>query len=194
MQRGLVQCRIYHNSPKLRCAKSVRDISRIPFPRRGKAGEASVSALRRSALLACLTALLAACALVSHVEARQGFGGFFWSGPFFEPPSRQRYYASPRRRHYAPSRKRKVVRSDRRRSSKSPKSRVALAVPNEATGDLGSITCEKAETIVAEFGFKNIEVQLCAEKNFEFRAVRDGKQFSIKLKGNGELAKVQRLR
>ena len=148
--------------------------------------QAHMSTLCRSALLACLAALLAACAFVSHVEARQGFGGFFWSGPFFEPPSRQRYYA--------PSRKRKVVRSDRRRSSKSPKSRVALAVPNEATGDLGSITCERAETIVAEFGFKNIEVQLCAEKNLEFRAVRDGKQFSIKLKGNGELAKVQRLR
>jgi hypothetical protein len=71
---------------------------------------------------------------------------------------------------------------------------VALAVPNEATGDLGSINCEKAETIVAEFGFKHIEVQLCAERNFEFRAMRDGKQFSIKIKANGELAKVQRLR
>jgi len=86
------------------------------------------------------------------------------------------------------------VRSERRRFSKAPKSRAALAVPNETTGDLRSITCEKAETIVAEFGFKHIEAQLCTERNFEFRAMRDGKHFSIKIKANGELARVQRLR
>ncbi len=94
-----------------------------------------MSPLCRSALLACFAALLAAFAFASHVEARQGFGGFFWSGPYYQPPSwRQRYYAPPRKRHYAPSRKRKVVRSERRRFSKSPKRRVALAVPNEGTG------------------------------------------------------------
>jgi hypothetical protein len=153
-----------------------------------------MSALCRSALLACLGALLAAFAFASHAEARQGFGGFFWSGPYYEPPSGQRYYAPSRKRHYTPSRKRKVVRSERRRFSKSPKNRVALAIPNETTGDLRSITCENAATIVAEFGFKHIEVQLCAEKNFEFRAMRDGKRFAIKIKANGELAKVQRLR
>jgi hypothetical protein len=71
---------------------------------------------------------------------------------------------------------------------------VALAVPNETTGELRSITCEKAKIIVAEFGFKHIEVQPCAEKNFEFRAMRDGKHFAIKIEANGELAKVQRLR
>ena len=88
-----------------------------------------MSTLCRSALLACLTALLAAFAFASHVEA-QGFGGFFWSGPYYQPsPWRQRYYAPPPKRHYAPSRKRKVVRSEQRRFSKSPKRRVALAVP-----------------------------------------------------------------
>jgi hypothetical protein len=145
-----------------------------------------MSALCRSALLACLGVLLAGFAFATRVEARQGFGGFFWSGPYYEP-------SSGRQRYHAPSRKRKVVRSERRRLSKSPKSRVALAVPNEATRDLQLITCEKAETIVAEFGFEHIEVQHCAEKNFEFRAMRDGKHFSIKIKANGELAKVQRL-
>jgi hypothetical protein len=154
-----------------------------------------MSALCRSALLACLTALLAAFAFPSHVEARQGFGGVFWSGPYYEPPARrQRYYAPPRKRHYASSRKKRVVRSERRRFSKSPERRAALAVPSEATGDLSSITCERAEAIVTEFGFKQVEVQLCTGKNFEFRAMRDGKPFSIKVKANGELAKVQRLR
>jgi len=149
----------------------------------------------RSALFACLTALLAVFAFTSPVEARQGFGGFFWSGPYYQQPSgRHRYYAPSRKRHYAPSRKRKVVRSERGKYTKSPRKRVALAVPNENTGDLSPITCETAETIVAEFGFKNIEVELCAEKNFDFRAMRDGKHFSIRIKANGELAKVQRLR
>ncbi len=154
-----------------------------------------MSTLCRSALLTCLMALLAVFAFASHVEARQGFGGFFWSGPYYEsPPWRQRYHATPRKRHYVPSRKRKVVRSERRRFSKPPKRRVALAVPNEATGSLRSITCEKAETIIAEFGFNHVVAQLCTGKDFEFRAMRDGRPFSIMIKANGELAKVQRLR
>ena len=89
-----------------------------------------MSTLCRSALLACFVALMAAFAFASHVEARQGYGGFFWSGPYYQPsPWRQRYYSPPPKRHYAPSRKRKVVRSEQRRFSKSPKRRVALAVP-----------------------------------------------------------------
>jgi hypothetical protein len=143
----------------------------------------------RSALLASLTALLMGFTCAADVEARQGFGGFFWSGPYYERPPQQRYYAPPRTRHYAPSQNREVVRSQRQRF----KRRVALAIPNEAKGAPRSITCEKAETIVAEFGFKQVEVQLCAEKNFEFRAMRDGKHFSIKINANGELARVQRL-
>jgi hypothetical protein len=179
----------------MRRAKSDRDaqispISVLPIT---EAGETHMSTLCRSALIACLTTLLATFAFASQVEA-QGFGGFFWSGPYYEPPPRrQRYYAPSRKRHYVPSRERKVVRSERRRFSKSPKRRVAL-VANEATGALRSITCEKAEAIVAEFGFKQVEVQLCTRKNLEFRAMRDGKPFSIKIKANGELARVQRLR
>jgi hypothetical protein len=153
-----------------------------------------MSTLCRSALLACLTALSAAFAFASHVEARQGFGGF-WSGPYYEPPAwRQGYYVPSRKRYYAHSRKRKVVRSERRRFNKSAKRRVALAVPNESVGVLPAITCEKAGAIVTEFGFNHVEVQLCTRENFEFRAMRDGKSFSIKIKANGELAKVQRLR
>ena len=83
------------------------------------------------------------------------------------------------------------MRSERRRFNKSAKRRVALAVPNEFTGALPSITYEKAGAIVAEFGFNHVEVQLCTRENLEFRAMRDGKPFSIKMKPNGEL---QRLR
>ena len=53
---------------------------------------------------------------------------------------------------------------------------------------------KRAGAIVAEFGFNHVEAQLCTKENLEFRALRDGKPFSIKIKANGELAKVQRLR
>jgi len=59
---------------------------------------------------------------------------------------------------------------------------------------LRGATCERAGAIVAEFGFNHVELQLCTKENLEFRALRDGKPFSIKIKANGELAKVQRLR
>ena len=173
----------------MRCAKPDRDIHPFHSPHPGNAKGPYECIVQIS--LACVPD----CAITSHGEARQGFGGVFWSGPYYEPPARrQRYYAPPRKRHYASSRKKRVVRSERRRFSKSPERRAALAVPSEATGDLSSITCERAEAIVTDFGFKQVEVQLCTGKNFEFRAMRDGKPFSIKIKANGELAKVQRLR
>lgn len=173
--------------------------------------EANVSTLCRLALLVCLTVLLVGFAPPSKVEARQGFGGFFFSSFWFyrSPPWRHRYYASPRKRYYAHSRRRKAVRSERRRFSQSANRRAALAVakprkaariaardavPNDATGAL-PITCEKAQAIVAEFGFKQIEAELCIGENFEFHATRDGKPFLIEIEAaNGELAKVQRLR
>jgi hypothetical protein len=154
-----------------------------------------MSTLCRAALLASLIAVSAAFATASHVEARQGFNSFFWSGPYYEPaPRAQRYYAPPRDQNYVPSRKKKVLRSEGRRSSKSSRHRAALAVPNEARDTLPPITCERAQAIVAEYGFKDVKMQICTEKNFEFRAMRDGKSFSIKIEANGELAKVQRLR
>ena len=109
-------------------------------PHPGNAGKANMSTLCRSALLACFVALMAAFAFASHVEARQGYGGFFWSGPYYQPsPWRQRYYSPPPKRHYAPSRKRKVVRSEQRRFSKSPKRRVALAVPGAGAAAAASV-------------------------------------------------------
>jgi hypothetical protein len=112
----------------------------------------------------------------------------------FSAPRAQRYYAPPRDQYYVPSRKKKLLRSEGRRSSKSSRHRAALAVPNEARDSLPPITCERAQAIVAEYGFKDVKMQICTEKNFEFRAMRDGKPFSIKIEVNGELAKVQRLR
>ena len=58
-----------------------------------------------------------------------------------------------------------------------------------------SVSCEKAQAIVSEFGFKEIKADLCVGATFHFSATRDGKPFSIQIEAaNGELAKVQRHR
>jgi hypothetical protein len=170
--------------------------------------EANMSKLCRSALLGCLVALLAGFMFSSHVEARQGFGGFFFA-PFwsYEPPPWHRYYAPPRKRKVVRSARRKFQSANRRAALAVAKPRKtqriaarefpqkAIADPNGATGALPSISCEKAQAIVAEFGFKQIKAELCIGENFEFRATRDGKPFLIEIEAaDGELAKVQRLR
>ena len=169
-----------------------------------------MSRMCRSAVLGCLAMLVAGFMCSSQVEARQrGFGVFFFAPLWSYGPPRWR------QRYYAPPRKRKVVRSERRKFTQSANRRAALAiakarkaermarelphktiaVPNGTTAALASITCEKAQAIVAEFGFKQIKTELCIGENFEFHATRDGKPFLIEIEAaNGELAKVQRLR
>jgi hypothetical protein len=159
---------------------------------------------RRIVLIAC-AALLLVVVFASDVQARHGSGGFFfpfWAGPYYEPsPWRHRYYAPPRKRYHAPPRKRKVIRSERRRLSRSANRRAALAIAKDrraegyrTTGAL-PISCEKAQGIVAEFGFKEIRTELCTGESFAFHATRDNKPFLIEIDAaSGELAKVRRLR
>ena len=177
-----------------------------------------MSGMCRSALLGCLVALLASFMFSSPVEARQGgFGGFFFA-PFWSykpPPWRQILCASTRAllRAFAQAEGRALRTAEVRQSANrraalavaKPRKlqriaarelpQKAVAVPNGATGALPSITCEKAQAIVAEFGFKQIKAELCIGESFEFHATRDGKPFLIEIEAaNGELAKVQRLR
>jgi hypothetical protein len=57
----------------------------------------------------------------------------------------------------------------------------------------GSVSCDKARGIVADFGFKDIRADSCSGKTYGFSATRDGKAFSIKIvAANGELAEVRR--
>jgi len=58
-----------------------------------------------------------------------------------------------------------------------------------------AVSCEKAQAIVGEYGFREIKAQMCEGATFHFSATRDGKPFSIQIEAaNGELAKVQRHR
>jgi hypothetical protein len=187
--------------------------------------ETIMSTRRRSVLFAC-AALLAAGALIAPVQAREGFGGFFFpapffapqpgGGPFYQPPWRERYYAPPRQRKAArpvhrtvaqTHKERKVALAVPARSSvrQVPEQRkltqpprelqTAVAVPDPPTRRKPTITCEKAQAIVADYGFKDIKSELCAGRILGFHATRDGKPFTIEIvAANGELAKVRRLR
>src|SRR5262245_18105070 len=177
--------------------------------------EAKMRTLRGLVLCVC-AALSAAGASVSRAETSQDFDRlpFFAPSPWFQlPPWRQRDHAPPR--------KRKAVRSAQRPKFTQPRKRrqVALAVANRAARARNSslasqkatpiaiiapkkdqpgspsITCEKAQAIVAEYGFKDIRTELCLGNYLNFNATRDGKPFWIQiLAANGELARVRLLR
>ena len=137
-----------------------------------------MSSLRRLVAFAC-AALLVGGAAVSEAQAGQCFGGFFLSLPFLQP-----FYQSRKR---VPTVQRNFTRLHRLRKER----KNALAVP---TASQPSISCEKAQAIIADYGFKDIKAELCAGKNLSFSATRDGKPFSIEIiAANGELAKVQRV-
>jgi hypothetical protein len=71
----------------------------------------------------------------------------------------------------------------------------ALAVTKGSVAVLPRLTCDKAQAIVAAYGFKEIKAQHCTGKVLGFTASRDGKPFAIQIvAASGELAKVRRLR
>src|SRR5262245_36169261 len=147
-----------------------------------------MSGLRGLIAFAC-AALLGGAAAASEAQAGQGFGGFFLSLPFVRPfiqpqPWHERHYSSSRKKNRTVQRQREITRLQKN-------SGTALAVPSAAQS---TVTCEKAQAIIADYGFKNIKAERCTGKNLGFSAMRDGKSFSIEIVSvNGELAKVQRL-
>ena len=64
--------------------------------------------------------------------------------------------------------------------------------PQTATSG-ASITCDAARAVVADFGFQEVEPELCKGKTLRFAAIRDGTKFSIEVAANGELTKVRRI-
>ena len=148
-----------------------------------------MSSLRRLVAFAC-AALLAGGVATSEAQAGQGIGGFFFSLPFLQP-----FYQSSPRYERRQSSQRKRVPTVQRHLTRIPKEREnALAVPTGPGVSQPSISCEKAQAIVADYGFKDIKAEICAGKSLSFSATRDGKPFAIEIiAANGELAKVQRV-
>jgi hypothetical protein len=115
--------------------------------------------------------------------------------PMFYPPSRQRNYRAPSRRGvHREMRKSKVVRG----SSSAAKRVRRTAAFTGATSAIpaaaeGRVTCERAQAIVAEYGFTEIQPETCEGRTYGFTATRDGKPFSIKIvAADGELAEVKK--
>ena len=59
---------------------------------------------------------------------------------------------------------------------------------------VNAVDCEKAQVIVADYGFKDIKAESCSGDTLGFSATRDGKPFSIRIMAaDGEFAEVKRL-
>jgi hypothetical protein len=57
-----------------------------------------------------------------------------------------------------------------------------------------AISCDKAAGIVTGFGFTGVSPQFCVGKTYTFKAMRDGKQFEVRISSaNGELTEVRKL-
>ena len=67
---------------------------------------------------------------------------------------------------------------------------VATAEPQTPKG---ALTCDKATSIVSDFGFANVKPQSCKGQVYAFNGARDGKNFAIKLDAvSGELTEVKK--
>jgi len=56
------------------------------------------------------------------------------------------------------------------------------------------VDCEKAQVIVADYGFKDIRAETCSGDTLGFGATRDGKPFFIRIfTSDGEFSEVKRL-
>jgi hypothetical protein len=59
---------------------------------------------------------------------------------------------------------------------------------------VNAVDCEKAQVIVADYGFKDIKTENCSGDTVGLSATRDGKPFSIRIfAADGEFAEVKRL-
>src|SRR5262245_43404420 len=131
--------------------------------------------IRSLAMIACVAIFSCVAAAEASAEQRNWFGpsggrSMFWGGffapqPTFYPPSRQRYYRPPSRRNvHRESRPRAKVGRASPSSAKRTRRTAALtgatsAIP--AAASAGRVTCERAQEIVAEYGFTEIRPETC---------------------------------
>jgi hypothetical protein len=68
----------------------------------------------------------------------------------------------------------------------------SVALPKKAAG--ASISCDKATSIVAGYGFGNIKTADCEGKDYAFNATRSGAPYLIRMSATtGELTEVKKL-
>lgn len=132
-----------------------------------------------------------------YAMSRAEFEALYGEGSFDDDDAFDEAYYEPRA---LPEPKPKPVRKAAVRKEAAPATRTAAAKAPSATpqkaaaAPSGGLSCEKAGSIVAGYGFENVKPESCKGKTYAFAAVREGKTFSIKLdSASGELTEVKKL-
>jgi hypothetical protein len=75
-----------------------------------------------------------------------------------------------------------------------PAAKTTAAKTTAAPASPAGMSCDKAGSIIAGYGFSGIKAETCKGKVYAFNATRDGKPFAIKLDAaSGELTEVKKL-
>jgi hypothetical protein len=76
-----------------------------------------------------------------------------------------------------------------------PKANSAAKTPSQAAKSKYAVSCDKAGSILAGYGFSAVTAANCSGQVYAFDATRDGKSYAIKLNAaNGELTEVRKVR
>lgn len=147
-----------------------------------------------------IVAMLTGLAVPAAAEVRFHFGynpyvpGYYpyYPDPFFRPMPRYRYrhYRLPgySARRYAPDDGGPVYRPEPEIKSQA-KPPAPKAKPKPVV-----ISCAKASRIITGYGFSAVKSINCKGQIYSFNAVRDGKNFTVKLSAkDGELTEVKKL-
>ena len=118
----------------------------------------------------------------------------FWgpeeADPYADQYDDQYYEPQPRQKQKKKATAKKPA-SDSNASAKASTASAKPAAPEKPKA--AAVTCDKAQGIVSEFGFKDVKPASCTGKVYAFSAVRDGKNYSVKLdSGSGELTEVKK--
>ena len=161
--------------------------------------------IRGWAVIASVSIIACVAASEASAEQRNWFGpsggrSMFWGNmfapqPMFYPPPRQALLAAPSHREvhrdFRPRRRRRGRRGRRGAPGASTAALAGATAAIPATS--APVTCERAQAIVAEYGFTEIQPQTCEGRTYGFSATRDGKPFLIKIvAADGELAEVKK--
>jgi hypothetical protein len=156
-----------------------------------------------------LAALLTLPATEAEAGHRVGFlfaPSYGYYDPWYPPPRYYYYYDEPEQyygydeRYYEPQyeepapRKSKKKKKTASTSEVNKKKKQTKAVTAEAKPKTNAMTCEKATSIVAGYGFGAVKAADCQGQVYAFNATRDGKAYAIKLSAaSGELTEVKKL-
>lgn len=112
--------------------------------------------------------------------------------PYYLPPSPKRLPLNKRKQAGAVAKSKPAVMAAKPSAGK-PVTTAALGNTAKSTGGSG-LSCDKANKVVAGYGFSSVTAKDCEGQVYEFAALRDGKKFTIKVSAaSGELTEVKKI-